>query len=60
VDDSGEGRWMVQSAIDFNVPTPVITLSLLSRLRSRQSESFSAKILSALRNRFGGHTLKLK
>ena len=60
VDDSGEGRWMVQSAIDFNVPTPVITLSLLSRLRSRQSESFSAKILSALRNKFGGHTLKLK
>ena len=60
VDDSGEGRWMVQSAIDFNVPTPVITLSLLSRLRSRQSESFSAKILSALRNRFGGHTVKSK
>ena len=60
VDDSGEGRWMVQSAIDFNVPTPVITLSLLSRLRSRQSESFSAKILSALRNKFGGHTVKSK
>jgi len=60
VDDSGEGRWMIQSAIDFNVPAPVITLSLLSRLRSRQSESFSAKILSALRNRFGGHSLKLK
>jgi 6-phosphogluconate dehydrogenase len=60
VEDSGEGRWMVQTAIDLNVPAPVITLSLLSRLRSRQSESFSMKVLAGLRNRFGGHAIKSK
>ena len=58
VEDSGEGRWMVQTAIDLNVPAPVITLSLLSRLRSRQPESFSMKVLAGLRNRFGGHAIK--
>ena len=58
--DSGEGRWMVQSAIDLGVPVPAITLSLLSRLRSRQSESFGMKVLAALRNQFGGHELKRK
>jgi 6-phosphogluconate dehydrogenase len=60
VDDSGEGRWMVQTAIDLNVPAPAITLSLLSRLRSRQPESFSMKVLAGLRNRFGGHAIKSK
>jgi 6-phosphogluconate dehydrogenase len=60
VEDSGEGRWMVQTAIDLNVPAPVITLSLLSRLRSRQPESFSMKVLAGLRNRFGGHAIKSK
>ncbi|MGH7727778.1 MAG: 6-phosphogluconate dehydrogenase, partial [Vulcanimicrobiaceae bacterium] len=58
VDDSGEGRWTVQTAIDENVPAPVITLALLSRLASRQDESFSAKVIAALRNEFGGHALK--
>ena len=58
VEDSGEGRWTVQAAIDQNVPAPVITLSLLTRLRSRQDESFGAKILAALRNQFGGHAVK--
>ena len=58
VDDSGEGRWTVQAAIDENVPAPVITLSLLSRFVSRQDESFSAKVIAALRNQFGGHAVK--
>jgi 6-phosphogluconate dehydrogenase len=58
VEDSGEGRWTVQEAIDLNVPAPVITLSLLARLRSRQSDSFSAKVIAALRNEFGGHAVK--
>jgi len=57
VDDSGEGRWTVQEAIDLNVPAPVITLSLLTRLRSRQAESFGAKVIAALRHEFGGHAV---
>ena len=58
VEDSGEGRWTVQAAIDQNVPAPVITLSLLQRIASRQEESFSAKVEAALRNEFGGHAVK--
>jgi 6-phosphogluconate dehydrogenase len=58
IEDSGEGRWTVQEAIDLNVPAPVITLSLLTRLRSRQPDSFSAKVIAALRNEFGGHAVK--
>jgi len=58
VEDSGEGRWTVQAAIDENVPAPVITMSLLSRLVSRQDESFSAKVIAALRNQFGGHAVQ--
>jgi len=58
VDDSGEGRWTVFEAIDRNVPAPVLTLSLLARLASRQDESFGAKVLAALRNEFGGHAVK--
>jgi 6-phosphogluconate dehydrogenase len=58
VDDTGEGRWTVQAAIDENVPAPVITLSLMSRFVSRQDESFSAKVIAALRNQFGGHAVK--
>ena len=58
VEDSGEGRWTVQEAIDLDVPAPVITLSLLARLRSRQQDSFSAKVIAALRNEFGGHAVK--
>jgi 6-phosphogluconate dehydrogenase len=58
VADSGEGRWTVQEAIDLDVPAPVITLSLLMRLRSRQEDSFSAKVIAALRNEFGGHAVK--
>jgi 6-phosphogluconate dehydrogenase len=58
VADSGEGRWTVAEAIDQDVPAPVITLALLQRLRSRQDSSFSAKVLAALRNEFGGHAVK--
>ncbi|MDP9034056.1 MAG: decarboxylating 6-phosphogluconate dehydrogenase [Myxococcota bacterium] len=58
VEDSGEGRWTVQAAIDQDVPAPVITLSLMARFRSRQAESYGAKILAALRNQFGGHAVK--
>ena len=60
VADSGEGRWTVAEAIDLDVPAPVITLSLLERLRSRDAESFSDKLLSAMRNQFGGHEIKKK
>ncbi|MDH5174124.1 MAG: decarboxylating 6-phosphogluconate dehydrogenase [Elusimicrobiota bacterium] len=58
VEDSGEGRWTVAEAIAEHVPAPVITMSLLERFRSRQRESFSAKVVAALRNLFGGHPLK--
>jgi 6-phosphogluconate dehydrogenase len=58
VADSGEGRWTVQEAIDLDVPAPVITLSLLMRLRSRQPDSFGAKVIAALRNEFGGHAVQ--
>ncbi len=60
VEDSGEGRWTVQEAINEDVPAPVITLSLMARFSSRQQESFSAKVIAALRNEFGGHAVKLE
>jgi 6-phosphogluconate dehydrogenase len=56
--DSGEGRWTVNEAIDLNVAAPVITLSLLERLSSRDADSFSRKLLAALRRQFGGHAIK--
>jgi 6-phosphogluconate dehydrogenase len=58
VADSGEGRWTVQEAIDRDIPAPVITLSLQTRFRSRQDDSYGAKVLAALRNQFGGHAVK--
>jgi len=58
VEDSGEGRWTVFEAINQEVPAPVITLSLLQRLASRQEHSFAGKLLAALRNQFGGHVIK--
>lgn len=60
VEDSGEGRWTVESSIESGVPSPVIALSLYLRFRSRQTESFSAKVLAALRNEFGGHAVRTK
>ncbi len=58
VEDSGEGRWTVQESIDLGVPVPVIALSLQARFRSRQEQPFSAKLLAALRNQFGGHAVR--
>ena len=58
VSDSGEGRWTVQEAIDLDVPAPVISLSLIARLRSRDQESYTDRLLAALRNQFGGHSVK--
>ena len=59
VADSGEGRWTVAEAIEHDVPAPIITLSLLQRFRSRRDpDSFSDRVLAALRNEFGGHAVK--
>jgi len=58
VDDSGEGRWTVAAAIEESVPAPVLTLSLMARFRSRQEDSFSAKVVAALRHQFGGHAVQ--
>ncbi|MBE9582172.1 MAG: decarboxylating 6-phosphogluconate dehydrogenase [Proteobacteria bacterium] len=60
VQDSGEGRWTVAEAMENDVPAPVITLSLLERFRSRQEESFTARVIAALRDEFGGHGVKKK
>jgi 6-phosphogluconate dehydrogenase len=58
VNDSGEGRWTVFESIDLDVPAPVITLSLLTRFRSRDGYAYYDRLLSALRNQFGGHAVK--
>ena len=58
VDDSGEGRWTVQEAVDLASPAPVITLALMERFRSRQASSFADRLLAAMRNQFGGHAIK--
>ncbi|MCZ6892138.1 MAG: decarboxylating 6-phosphogluconate dehydrogenase [Chloroflexi bacterium] len=58
VEDSGEGRWTVQESIELAVPVPVITLALQARFRSRQDRPFGARLLAAMRNRFGGHAVK--
>lgn len=58
VDDSGAGRWTVLEAVERDVPAAVLTLSLFARFASRQEDSFSAKLIAALRNEFGGHAVK--
>ncbi|KRT74313.1 MAG: hypothetical protein XU13_C0008G0001 [Candidatus Rokubacteria bacterium CSP1-6] len=55
VEDSGEGRWTVEDALEKNVPAPTIALSLFGRFRSRQGDPFADRMLAALRNAFGGH-----
>ncbi len=60
VQDSGEGRWTIQAAIDFDVPAPVITSSLYARFQSRDKDAFAMKVLAALRHQFGGHAVKKK
>jgi 6-phosphogluconate dehydrogenase len=56
--DSGEGRWTVTEAMDLNIPAPVITLALQQRLRSREADPFTEKLLAMMRNKFGGHEVK--
>lgn len=58
VEDTGEGRWTVFEAVDLDVPAPVITLSLIQRLRSRDTESYADRLLAALRHQFGGHPVR--
>ena len=60
VDDSGEGRWTVHDSIDLAVPTPVLTLALQMRFRSRQDDAFAGKVLNAMRAGFGGHSIRTK
>jgi 6-phosphogluconate dehydrogenase len=57
VEDSGEGKWTVEAAMDLNVPASVITASLFARFQSRDNDAFSMKLLAALRNQFGGHAV---
>ncbi len=59
VDDSGEGRWAVHDSVDLGVPTPVMTMALQMRFRSRQDPSFGGKVVNAMRAGFGGHSIKL-
>jgi 6-phosphogluconate dehydrogenase len=58
VDDSGEGRWALEAAMEEDVPAPITAMALFARFASRQDESFSAKVIAALRNEFGGHAVK--
>jgi 6-phosphogluconate dehydrogenase len=58
VDDSGEGRWTIDEAMDLSVPTPVLVLSLMARYQSRLPDGFGNKVIAALRNEFGGHAVK--
>ena len=58
VEDSGEGRWTVIEAIDLNVSAPVITASLMRRIRSREENNFTDRMLAVMRNEFGGHAVK--
>jgi 6-phosphogluconate dehydrogenase len=60
VEDTGEGRWTVEQAIAHSVPMPAISAALFTRFRSRQADTFSGKVLAALRNEFGGHAVKEK
>jgi 6-phosphogluconate dehydrogenase len=57
---SGEGRWTLETALDLGVPTPVIALSLMMRYRSLQDDTFTGKVVAALRNEFGGHAVEKK
>jgi 6-phosphogluconate dehydrogenase len=58
VEDSGEGRWTLDEAVDRSVPMPALTAALFTRFRSRQENTFAERMLAALRNQFGGHSVK--
>jgi 6-phosphogluconate dehydrogenase len=57
---SGEGKWTVETALEMQIATPVIALSLLMRYRSLEDDTFSGKVIAALRNEFGGHAVERK
>jgi 6-phosphogluconate dehydrogenase len=58
VEDSGEGRWTVEDAVEKAVPAPAITAALYARFRSRRDNSFADRLLAALRHKFGGHAVR--
>jgi len=58
VDDSGEGRWTLEEAMQLSVPAPVLAMSLMARYQSRLPDGFGNKVIAALRNEFGGHAVK--
>jgi 6-phosphogluconate dehydrogenase len=58
VEDSGEGRWTVEDAVEKSIPAPTITAALFTRFRSRRDNSFADRLLAALRNQFGGHAVR--
>jgi 6-phosphogluconate dehydrogenase len=58
VEDSGEGRWTILDAMDNDVPSPVISMALMARFYSRRNGDYTARVLAALRNQFGGHAVK--
>jgi 6-phosphogluconate dehydrogenase len=58
VEDSGEGRWTLEAALEENIPAPITAVALFNRFASRQEESFAAKVIAALRQEFGGHAVK--
>ena len=58
MNSSGEGKWTVETALDLEVPTPVIALSLMMRYRSLEENTFSGRVVAALRNEFGGHKVE--
>ena len=60
MNSSGEGKWTVETALDLNVPAPVITLSLMMRYRSLEDDTFAGKVVAAQRNEFGGHAVEKK
>ena len=60
VEDSGTGRWTIRDAVERGVPVPALALALFARFRSRQDDPFSARLIAALRNEFGGHAIKKK
>jgi 6-phosphogluconate dehydrogenase len=60
VEDSGEGRWTINDAIERAVPLPVITAAVFTRFRSREDNPFAERLLAALRNQFGGHAVKTR
>ncbi|MFD1032552.1 phosphogluconate dehydrogenase (NAD(+)-dependent, decarboxylating) [Metaplanococcus flavidus] len=60
MNSSGEGKWTVETALDLQVPAPVITMSLLMRYRSQEDDTFTGKVVAALRNEFGGHEVVKK